>query len=114
VVYACLAETIVLALEGKYEIFTVGREIEWEKVREIYKMGLKARHEAGCHLRCQRRVQQMKTSRKSENWPLRPGKNLEPGKSTSGSVNTNPSAADTESGEQVVKTIINISLRTGK
>ncbi len=41
VVYACMAETIVLALEGKYEIFTVGREIEWEKVREIYKMGLK-------------------------------------------------------------------------
>ncbi len=41
VVYACLAETIVLALEGRYEIFTVGREIEWEKVREIYKMGLK-------------------------------------------------------------------------
>lgn len=41
VVYACLAETIVLALEGKYEIFTVGREIEWKKVREIYKMGLK-------------------------------------------------------------------------
>jgi len=41
VVYACLAETIVLALEGKYEIFTVGREIEWEKVREIYKLGLK-------------------------------------------------------------------------
>jgi predicted amino acid dehydrogenase len=41
VVYACLAETIVLALEGKYEIFTIGREIEWEKVREIYKMGLK-------------------------------------------------------------------------
>ncbi|MFH2092164.1 MAG: dehydrogenase [Pseudomonadota bacterium] len=41
VVYACLAETIVLALEGRFEIFTVGREIEWEKVREIYKMGLK-------------------------------------------------------------------------
>ena len=41
VVYACMAETIVLALEGRYEIFTVGREIEWEKVREIYKMGLK-------------------------------------------------------------------------
>jgi len=41
VVYACMAETIVLALEAKYEIFTVGREIEWEKVREIYKMGLK-------------------------------------------------------------------------
>lgn len=41
VVYACLAETIVLALEGRFEVFTIGREIEWEKVREIYKMGLK-------------------------------------------------------------------------
>jgi hypothetical protein len=41
VVYACLAETIVLALEGRFEVFTIGRNIEWEKVREIYKMGLK-------------------------------------------------------------------------
>lgn len=41
VAYACLAETIVLALEGRFEVFTIGREIEWEKVREIYKMGLK-------------------------------------------------------------------------
>ncbi|PIE90292.1 MAG: dehydrogenase [Acidobacteria bacterium] len=41
VVYACLAETIVLALEGRFEPFTIGRDIEWEKVREIYKMGLK-------------------------------------------------------------------------
>ncbi|MFH2065583.1 MAG: dehydrogenase [Pseudomonadota bacterium] len=41
VVYACLAETIVLALEGRYEVFTIGRDIEWKKVREIYKMGLK-------------------------------------------------------------------------
>jgi predicted amino acid dehydrogenase len=41
VAYACLAETIVLALEGRYENFTVGRAIEWEKVREIYKLGLK-------------------------------------------------------------------------
>jgi len=41
VVYACLAETIVLALDGRFENFTVGRAIEWEKVREIYKMGLK-------------------------------------------------------------------------
>jgi len=39
--YACLAETIVLALEGRFENFTVGRAIEWEKVREIYKLGLK-------------------------------------------------------------------------
>jgi predicted amino acid dehydrogenase len=41
VAYACLAETIVLALEGRFENFTVGRGIEWEKVREIYRMGLK-------------------------------------------------------------------------
>jgi len=41
VAYACLAETIVLALEGRFEVFTIGREIEWEKVRDIYKMGLK-------------------------------------------------------------------------
>lgn len=41
VAYACLAETIVLALEGRFENFTVGRNIEWEKVREIYRMGLK-------------------------------------------------------------------------
>ena len=41
VVYACLAETIVLALEGRFENYTVGRAIEWEKVHEIYRMGLK-------------------------------------------------------------------------
>ncbi|MEZ5131255.1 MAG: dehydrogenase [Mycobacterium sp.] len=41
VAYACLAETIVLALEGRYETFTVGRNIEWEKVKEIYRLGLK-------------------------------------------------------------------------
>lgn len=41
VVYACLAETVVLALEGRFETFTVGRNIEWEKVKEIYRLGLK-------------------------------------------------------------------------
>ncbi len=41
VAYACLAETIVLALEGRFENYTVGRAIEWEKVREIYQLGLK-------------------------------------------------------------------------
>ena len=40
-VYACLAETIVLALEGRFENYTVGRSIEWEKVHEIYRLGLK-------------------------------------------------------------------------
>lgn len=41
VVFACMAETIVLALEGRFEVFTIGRNTEWEKVKEIYKMGLK-------------------------------------------------------------------------
>lgn len=41
VAYACLAETIVLALEGRFENYTVGRQIEWQKVHEIYEMGLK-------------------------------------------------------------------------
>jgi len=41
VVYACLAETIVLTLEGRFENFTIGRNIEWEKVHEIYRLGLK-------------------------------------------------------------------------
>ena len=40
-VYACLAETALLALEGRYESFTLGREIEWKKVKEIYKLCLK-------------------------------------------------------------------------
>lgn len=37
-VYACLGETAVLAMEGLYEPFTLGREIEWEKVKRIYKL----------------------------------------------------------------------------
>ncbi len=41
VVFACLAETIVLALEGRYENFTVGRKLSWPKVKEIYQLGLK-------------------------------------------------------------------------
>jgi len=41
VIYACLAETIVLALEGRFEVFTIGRDTEWEKVKDIYKLGLK-------------------------------------------------------------------------
>ena len=41
VVYAGLAETITLALEGRFEIFTVGTSPQWDKVREIYRLGLK-------------------------------------------------------------------------
>ena len=41
VVFACMAETIVLALEDRFENYTIGRDIEWRKVKEIYKLGLK-------------------------------------------------------------------------
>lgn len=41
VAYASLAETIVLALEGRYENFSVGRDIKWDRVSEIYKLALK-------------------------------------------------------------------------
>ena len=41
VAYAGLAETIILALEGRFEDFTKGTHTEWEKVKEIYKLGLK-------------------------------------------------------------------------
>jgi predicted amino acid dehydrogenase len=37
-VYACLAETALLSLEGQYDSFTMGRDIEWNKVKQIYKM----------------------------------------------------------------------------
>jgi fatty aldehyde-generating acyl-ACP reductase len=33
--YACMAETIALALEGKFEDYTVGKEITLERVQEI-------------------------------------------------------------------------------
>ena len=34
-VYACMAETMALALEGRFEDYTVGREITLERVQEI-------------------------------------------------------------------------------
>jgi predicted amino acid dehydrogenase len=40
-VYACLAETAILSLEGRNESFTLGREIEWNKVKEIYRLSKK-------------------------------------------------------------------------
>jgi predicted amino acid dehydrogenase len=41
VAYACLAETILLALEGRNENFTLGREIDPQKVLEIGEIGEK-------------------------------------------------------------------------
>ncbi len=38
VAYACLAEAALLAMEGRFESFTLGRNIEMEKVKEIYRL----------------------------------------------------------------------------
>lgn len=40
-VYACTAETILLALEGQFESFSVGKHLQMSKVKEIYKLGEK-------------------------------------------------------------------------
>ncbi|RMF36213.1 MAG: shikimate dehydrogenase [Chloroflexi bacterium] len=39
--YACMAETMVLALEGRFESFTLGKEIQIEKVKEIGRLAEK-------------------------------------------------------------------------
>ena len=36
--YACLAETALLAMEGRLEDYTLGRNIEIERVKEIYRL----------------------------------------------------------------------------
>ena len=36
--YACLGETALLAMDGRFESFTVGRNIEMERVKEIYRL----------------------------------------------------------------------------
>jgi predicted amino acid dehydrogenase len=41
VVYACLAETALLAMEGRLESFTLSREISVQNVKDIYKMAIK-------------------------------------------------------------------------
>ncbi len=38
VAYACLAEAALLAMEQRYECFTLGREIAPERVKEIYRL----------------------------------------------------------------------------
>jgi len=38
VAYACLAEAALLAMEDRFENFTLGRNIEMEKVKEIYRL----------------------------------------------------------------------------
>ncbi|MBK9053792.1 MAG: hypothetical protein IPL78_23665 [Chloroflexi bacterium] len=46
VVYACLAETVLLALEDRFENYTLGREIDLARVKEIDALY----HKHGCRL----------------------------------------------------------------
>ncbi|GAB6179167.1 polysaccharide biosynthesis protein [Desulfotomaculum defluvii] len=39
--YACMAETMILALEGKMESYTLGRELTLKQVEDIYQLGKK-------------------------------------------------------------------------
>lgn len=36
--YACLAETALLAMEGRFESYTLGRDIDADRVKEIYRL----------------------------------------------------------------------------
>jgi predicted amino acid dehydrogenase len=38
VAYACLAEAALLAMEGRFESYTVGRDIDVDRVKEIYRL----------------------------------------------------------------------------
>jgi predicted amino acid dehydrogenase len=38
VAYACLAEAALLAMEGRFECFTLGRDVSPERVKEIYRL----------------------------------------------------------------------------
>ncbi len=39
--YACMSETMILALEGRYENFTLGKDVSVEQVREISRLAEK-------------------------------------------------------------------------
>ena len=41
VVFACLAETVVLCLEGLIEPFSLSREIPWQNIKKIYRLSRK-------------------------------------------------------------------------
>ena len=41
VAYACLAETALLAMEGRYENFSLGRDLDPLKVKQLYRMAQK-------------------------------------------------------------------------
>jgi predicted amino acid dehydrogenase len=40
-VYACLAETVLLTMEGRFEPFSLSKHLSLERVKEIYRIGIK-------------------------------------------------------------------------
>jgi len=40
-VYACLAETALLTMDNRFENFSLGRDLQIQQVKEIYKLGIK-------------------------------------------------------------------------
>ena len=45
VAYACLAEAALLAMEGRFECFTLGRDVDPQRVKEIYRLFRRHRFE---------------------------------------------------------------------
>jgi predicted amino acid dehydrogenase len=39
--YACMAETMVLAMEGRYECYSLGKQVRMEQIREIAQLARK-------------------------------------------------------------------------
>jgi predicted amino acid dehydrogenase len=39
--YACMAEAMILALEGRYESYTLGRDITVDQVQDIHALGVR-------------------------------------------------------------------------
>ena len=66
--YACLAETALLAMEGRFEDYTLGRNIEIERVKEIYRLFKKHGFKlAGCARSAN--TSPKRTWRRSACWP---------------------------------------------
>jgi predicted amino acid dehydrogenase len=61
--YACMAETMALALEGRFEDYTLGKQISLERVEEISAMAAKHGFRLGGFRSFERPVSQEKIDR---------------------------------------------------
>ena len=77
--FACMAETMILALEGRYENFSLGKELSLEKVQEIDRLAKKHGFRLGGFRSFERaisprQIERIKANRKpSSNRTLFPG-----------------------------------------